>query len=252
MPGDRRRPRVDHALALRARWADGHVTATDLQVDFLNSIAAPNIEVLRHDLRTDTFPHGSFDLVHARAVLMHIPDDPEILRRMVLWLRPGGWLLLEEPDFGMWLADSDPVWSTHPDAWHQTFPNGSLSRGRTLLETDPPARTRRCRRRRRTRHHRGRNTPRRVLSPEHGRNRTAGDRRRRSHSRTGNRSRRSTHRSGLPRVRLRPHRCLGSTCSDRKASRRRPTISSPLGTRLRQCSGMSPRRFVPLIDLASG
>ena len=33
----------------------------------------------------------------------------------------------------MWLADSDPVWATHPDAWHQTFPNGSLSRGRTLL-----------------------------------------------------------------------------------------------------------------------
>jgi len=111
----------------------GHVTATDLQVDFLNSITAPNIEVLRHDIRTDTFPPSSFDLVHARAVLMHIPDDPEILRRMVSWLRPGGWLLLEEPDFGMWLADSDPVWSTHPDAWHQTFPNGSLSRGRSLL-----------------------------------------------------------------------------------------------------------------------
>jgi SAM-dependent methyltransferase len=111
----------------------GHVTATDLQVDFLNSIAAPNVEVLRHDIRTDSFPPNSFDLVHTRAVLMHIPDDPEILRRMVSWLRPGGWLLLEEPDFGMWLADSDPVWSAHPDAWHQTFPNGSLSRGRTLL-----------------------------------------------------------------------------------------------------------------------
>ncbi len=123
---------ITHWLSKRV-GPNGHVTATDLQVDFLNSIAAPNIEVLRHDIRTDTFPDGSFDLVHARAVLMHIPDDPEILRRMVSWLRPGGWLLLEEPDFGMWLADSDPVWSTHPDAWHQTFPNGSLSRGRTLL-----------------------------------------------------------------------------------------------------------------------
>jgi len=113
--------------------ANGKVTATDLQLDFLTSIDAPNVEVLRHDLRTDTFPERSFDLIHTRAVLMHIPDDPEILRRMVSWLRPGGWLLLEEPDFGMWLADIDPVWATHPDAWHQTFPNGSLSRGRTLL-----------------------------------------------------------------------------------------------------------------------
>jgi trans-aconitate methyltransferase len=113
--------------------SSGNVIATDLQVDFLATIDAPNVEVLRHDLRTDTFPERSFDLIHTRAVLMHIPDDLEILRRMVLWLRPGGWLLLEEPDFGMWLADADPVWATHPNAWHQTFPHGSLSRGRTLL-----------------------------------------------------------------------------------------------------------------------
>jgi trans-aconitate methyltransferase len=111
----------------------GHVTATDLQLDFLASIDAPNVEVLRHDLRTDTFPEGSFDFIHTRAVLMHLPDDPEIVRRMVSWLRPGGWLLLEEPDFGMWVADADPVWAVHPAAWHQTFPSGSLSRGRTLL-----------------------------------------------------------------------------------------------------------------------
>jgi trans-aconitate methyltransferase len=113
--------------------SDGNVTATDLQLDFLNAIDASNVEVIRHDVRSDTFPDRSFDLVHARAVLMHIPDDQDIVRRMVSWLRPGGWLLLEEPDFGLWLADADPVWATHPDAWHQTFPNGSLSRGRSLL-----------------------------------------------------------------------------------------------------------------------
>ena len=100
---------------------------------FPQLIDASNVEVIRHDVRTDTFPEQSFDLVHTRAVLMHLPDDLEIIRRMVSWLRPGGWLLLEEPDFGMWLADADPVWATHPDAWHQTFPNGSLSRGRSLL-----------------------------------------------------------------------------------------------------------------------
>ena len=113
--------------------AHGSVTATDLQLDFLNAIEAPNVEVLSHDIRKDGFPERSFDLVHTRAVLMHIPDDVEILRRMVSWLRPGGWLLVEEPDFGMWLADADPVWATHPDAWHRTFPAGSLSRGRSLL-----------------------------------------------------------------------------------------------------------------------
>jgi SAM-dependent methyltransferase len=109
------------------------VTATDLQVDFLDAIDAPNVEVLHHDIRSDTFPECSFDLVHARAVLMHIPDDLDILRRMASWLRPGGWLLLEEPDFGMWVADADALWSSHPDGWHHTFPSGSLGRGRSLL-----------------------------------------------------------------------------------------------------------------------
>jgi trans-aconitate methyltransferase len=112
---------------------EGHVTATDLQLGFLNSVDAPNVEVLQHDLRRDTFAERSFDLVHARAVLMHIPDDLDILRKMASWLVPGGWLLLEEPDFGLWLGDADPVWATHPVAWHKSFPSGSLSRGRSLL-----------------------------------------------------------------------------------------------------------------------
>lgn len=113
--------------------AGGHVTATDLQLDFLGAIEARNVEVLRHDIRSDPFPERSFDLVHTRAVLMHIPDDPNLLRRMASWLRPGGWLLLEEPDFGMWMADADTLWASHPDAWHRTFPSGSLERGRLLL-----------------------------------------------------------------------------------------------------------------------
>ncbi len=115
----------------------GRVTTTDLQVDFLRADTPSNVDVLRHDIRTETFPEESFDLVHTRAVLMHIPDDPELLRRMVSWLRPGGWLLLEEPDFGMWIADADPLWRTHPEAWQRTFPSGSLSRGRALLEQVP-------------------------------------------------------------------------------------------------------------------
>jgi SAM-dependent methyltransferase len=111
----------------------GSVISTDLQVGFLEALELPTVEVVRHDIRVDGFPEASFDLVHTRAVLMHVPVDPDLLPRMVSWLRPGGWLLLEEPDFGMWLADHDPLWAAHPTAWHKTFPEGSLSRGRGLL-----------------------------------------------------------------------------------------------------------------------
>jgi hypothetical protein len=31
------------------------------------------------------------------------------------------------------LADLDPTWAAHPAAWHEAFPNGSLSQGRALL-----------------------------------------------------------------------------------------------------------------------
>jgi SAM-dependent methyltransferase len=111
----------------------GRVVATDLQVGFLTDIDAPNVEVLRHDVRTDAFPTGSFDLIHTRAVLMHITPGMDLLQRMAAWLAPGGWLVLEEPDFGMWMGDADQVWATSPHTSQLAFPSMALSQGRSLL-----------------------------------------------------------------------------------------------------------------------
>jgi SAM-dependent methyltransferase len=111
----------------------GRVIATDLQLGFLTEIEAANVEVVRHDIRTDTFPPGSFDLIHARAVLMHISAEVDLLRRMVTWLAPGGWLVLEEPDFGMWIGDADPVWATAPHTTQVAFPSLAMGQGRSLL-----------------------------------------------------------------------------------------------------------------------
>jgi len=122
-----------------ARWlcgrvgSTGSVTATDLETDFLEQQAVPGLVVLRQDLRTDDLPAGPFDLVHARAVLMHVGERMAVLEKMSAVLAPGGWLLVEEPDFGMWLGDYDPVWAAHPPAWHEAFPHGSLSHGRAML-----------------------------------------------------------------------------------------------------------------------
>ena len=38
-------------------------------------------------------------LVHARYVLIHLPDYEVALTKMIDSLKPGGWLVLEEPDF---------------------------------------------------------------------------------------------------------------------------------------------------------
>lgn len=77
----------------------GQVLAVDLDPKFLSEAERQNISVVRADIRTAQLPEQSFDLVHARYVLIHIPDYETALNRMVDCLKPGGWLVLEEPDF---------------------------------------------------------------------------------------------------------------------------------------------------------
>ncbi|MEZ4683534.1 MAG: methyltransferase domain-containing protein [Caldilineaceae bacterium] len=79
--------------------SEGRVVATDLQTKFIEAIDVPNIEVRQHDITTDNLEQNAFDLVHARAVLEHLPARDEVLQRMIAALRPGGWLLLEAHDF---------------------------------------------------------------------------------------------------------------------------------------------------------
>jgi len=76
----------------------GRVVAIDIDTRFLDALHQTNLEVRRHNLISDQLPENSFDLVHTRLVLMHIPSRHEILRRLVSALKPGGWLLLEEQD----------------------------------------------------------------------------------------------------------------------------------------------------------
>lgn len=75
----------------------GRVLATDIDLTWLPD-PAPPLEVRRHDVGRDDPPGDGFDLVHARLVLVHVPDRDQALRTMVEALRPGGWLLLEDAD----------------------------------------------------------------------------------------------------------------------------------------------------------
>ncbi len=73
----------------------GHVTATELDVRYLEGLSARNLTVLRHDVTCDPLPEGVFDLVHARFVLEHLREREDVLDRMVSWLAPGGLLVVE-------------------------------------------------------------------------------------------------------------------------------------------------------------
>jgi SAM-dependent methyltransferase len=87
-----------------ARWlgdqvgTSGRVLATDLDARFLESLTDPAIEVRRHDIVRDPLPDSAFDLVHARLILVHLPERELALAKMVGALKPGGWLVCEEFD----------------------------------------------------------------------------------------------------------------------------------------------------------
>jgi SAM-dependent methyltransferase len=77
----------------------GRVLATDIEPRFLDPLAGlANVDVARHDAVVDPLPEAEFDLVHARLVLIHIPERLAVLRRLAAALRPGGWLLIEDAD----------------------------------------------------------------------------------------------------------------------------------------------------------
>src|SRR5262249_49234577 len=64
------------------------------------------LEVRRHDILADPLPDATFDLVHARALLTFLPRPDQVIRTMVAALKPGGWLLVEEPDYISAIPDS--------------------------------------------------------------------------------------------------------------------------------------------------
>jgi SAM-dependent methyltransferase len=74
----------------------GSVLATDL--DPADVPAAQGLAVRRHDITTDPLPAATFDLIHARLVLMLLPQRHAVLGRLVRALKPGGWLQLDEFD----------------------------------------------------------------------------------------------------------------------------------------------------------
>ena len=90
---------------LSARVGDaGSVLVTDIDPRWMDGVRDGNLEVRCHDIVHDELPGEAFDLIHARLVLIHLPERRQVLRRLIGALRPGGWILLEEFDL-----DSLPI-----------------------------------------------------------------------------------------------------------------------------------------------
>lgn len=92
---------------LSQRYPQATITATDIDTRFLTDI--PGIQVLTHNAVTDGFPPAVFDVVHARALLCHLAEREELLTRAITWLRPGGWLVIEDVSLEPSLRTANPL-----------------------------------------------------------------------------------------------------------------------------------------------
>src|SRR5690349_24112227 len=110
-------PSVPNGLAERVSLT-GSVIATDLDTTWLAERVGAGVEVVQHDVAHDEPPAGDkFDLVHARLVLLHIPERNQALRRMVAALRPGGVMLVEDYDIQMQTMLSAPTPTAPTNNW---------------------------------------------------------------------------------------------------------------------------------------
>jgi ubiquinone/menaquinone biosynthesis C-methylase UbiE len=96
-----------------------------------------NVTIVAADARRTGLPTGSFDLVHARTLLVTVPKPAEVLAEMVRLARPGGWVVGLEPDAEFSLCyPAHPAWIRLAELFQTAFPrNGAdLLIGRRLSE----------------------------------------------------------------------------------------------------------------------
>jgi len=74
----------------------GLVTATDLDPSRIPE--HPRVQPRQHDITVDGLPSRSYDLIHARLVLIHLPHREVVLHRLQRALRVGGTLVLVDFD----------------------------------------------------------------------------------------------------------------------------------------------------------
>jgi SAM-dependent methyltransferase len=91
----------------------GSVTTIDINPVLLELIPAQNLTVKQMDLRKGGLPANAYDLVTCRALLHQISHyAPAVLAQMAAALKPGGWLLIQEPDFHLAPTTEPEVWAT--------------------------------------------------------------------------------------------------------------------------------------------
>jgi SAM-dependent methyltransferase len=82
----------------RVTGVDANEVHVAMAAAFAASRGLAGVEVIEADARHTGLPSGSFDLIHARTLLVTIPQAAEVVTEMARLARPGGWVVAMEPD----------------------------------------------------------------------------------------------------------------------------------------------------------
>jgi len=77
---------------------DGNPAHVAMASEFVAERGLGDVEILCADARHTGLQSGSFDLAHARTLLVTLPEPAGVLAEMVRLVRPGGWVAGLEPD----------------------------------------------------------------------------------------------------------------------------------------------------------
>jgi SAM-dependent methyltransferase len=98
-------------LRILSEWVgmEGSVVGSDIDDkmldgarSFIEAEALRNVTLLADDLFSSGLPPGSFDLVHSRFQIAPLGRADEQMAVYTRLLKPGGWLVLEDPDMSSW------------------------------------------------------------------------------------------------------------------------------------------------------
>jgi SAM-dependent methyltransferase len=103
-------------LRVLSKWVGptGKVVGTDIQTSMLEAARAfvddeslDNVELVEDDLFSSALEPASFDLVHARFQLAPLGRFAEQMATYRTMVKPGGLLVLEDPDMSSWRFNPD-------------------------------------------------------------------------------------------------------------------------------------------------
>ncbi|HYB25467.1 MAG TPA: methyltransferase domain-containing protein [Solirubrobacteraceae bacterium] len=138
---------VVHLLAERV-GADGRVIGLDREPRMVESgrgFAEQHglaVEFIEADATATGLPDQSFDLVHARTLLLNVQNPQDVLAEMVRITKPGGVVAVQEPDASAWNCDPphpafDILRAAILNAYRRTGKDFNIGRriGRMLRDT---------------------------------------------------------------------------------------------------------------------